>query len=153
MHSKIIQSKEEMYAIIDACEVCYVAMTDLEGKPYLLPFNFGRKDNVIYLHCGPEGKKLNILREKPAVCISFSNGYSLYNQHEKVACSYGMMFRSVLVYGNVEFLEDYQQKIDVLNIVMKQYVKKDFSYSEPAVNNVVVMKIEIKEMTGKKRGY
>ncbi len=153
MQSKIIQSKEEMYAIIDKCDVCNVAMTDLDGKPYLLPFNFGRKDNSIYLHSGPEGKKLSILKTNPSVCIAFSNSYSLYNQHESVACSYGMMFRSVLVFGEVEFINAYQNKIDILNIVMNQYVKKDFSYSEPAVNNVIIMKVEIIKMTGKKRGY
>ena len=138
--------------IISCCEVCYVGMVDEDNLPYVLPFNFGIKDDIIYLHSAPEGRKIDILNTKPDVCIAFSTGHELYHQHEQVACSYGMKFKSVLVSGKVSFIEDYDAKIEALNIIMHHYTPREFAYNAPAVNNVKVFKVQIEKISGKKRG-
>lgn len=139
----------EIEVIIKKCQVCHVAMVDEQGKPYVLPFNFGYHRGVVYLHSDKKGKKIDILKNNPAVCINFSTDHDLFKAHDHVACSYGMAYRSVLVYGKVEFIEDNNQKIEALNIFMKQYANRDFTYSEPSVNNVCVLKIKIDDFTGK----
>ncbi|HRS54197.1 MAG TPA: pyridoxamine 5'-phosphate oxidase family protein, partial [Bacteroidales bacterium] len=124
--------------IINKCEVCYVGMIDTQGNPYVLPFNFGYENGLIYLHSGPEGKKIDSLRKNPCVCIVFSTDYVLRYTSENVACSYGMKFKSVLAYGKVEFVDNYDDKIRILNVIMKKYTNKEFSYNAPAVRNVVI---------------
>lgn len=153
MLSKRITNEPELFQIIDKCEACYVSMVDQNNMPYVVPLNFGLKDGVIYLHSSQTGKKTDILRQNKNVCIAFSTDHQLRFQHEAVACSYGMKYRSVLVYGQIEFIENAEDKIMAMNIVMKKYVGKDFTYNAPAIREVCVYKVIISEMSGKKLGY
>lgn len=140
--------------ILKASEVCHVGMVDGENKPYTLPMNFGFDGENIYLHSGPEGKKISILNQNPDVCLSFSSDYKLYHQSEDVACSYGMRYRSVLIYGKVEFVDDEAEKQRILNIVMKQYTgRDDYNYNSPAIRNVKVMRVKISQLEGRSFGY
>ena len=153
MRSNWITDEHEMFQVIEKCEACYVSMVDEHNMPYVVPLNFGLKDGVIYLHSSQTGKKTDILRQNKNVCIAFSTDHQLRFQHEAVACSYGMKYRSVLVYGQIEFIENAEDKIKAMNIVMKKYVGKDFTYNAPAIREVCVYKVIISEMTGKKLGY
>ena len=139
--------QDEINQIISKCEACVVGMVDLQGKPYVLPFNFGYKDGKLYIHSGPEGKKIDIWEKNPYVCVSFSTDYKMNIRHETVACSYSMKYRSVLMHGKVKSVDDLEQKAQVLNIIMEKYSgKSDFSYNEPALANVNVFEIEISEI-------
>jgi len=153
MRSNWITEKPEMFQVIDKCEVCYVSMVDQNNMPYVVPLNFGFKDGVIYLHSSRIGKKMDILKQNQNVCIAFSTDHQLKFQNEGVACSYAMKYRSVLVYGQIEFIEETEDKIESLNILMKKYTDRDFTYSAPAIREVCTYKVIINEMSGKKLGY
>ena len=140
--------------IIRRCEVCNVAMVDEDNKPYVLPFNFGYDGEFLYLHSHPEGRKVDILTKRPDVCISFSTDHELYHRDDHVACSYSMKYRSVLLYGKVDFIEDDEEKIRILNVIMRHYTgKDDFTYSPPSVKNVKVYRITIERIDGKAFGH
>ncbi|MDR0232970.1 MAG: pyridoxamine 5'-phosphate oxidase family protein [Dysgonamonadaceae bacterium] len=153
MPSVVITSKEEMEAIIAKCDVCYVGLADTDGTPYVLPMNFGYKDGIIYLHSGQEGRKTDILKRNNRVCITFSTDHALSFQDAQMACSYTMKSKSVIVQGTVSFEEDFDKKIEILNIFMKNYSDREFKYSTPAINNVKVWKVEVNNMTGKAFGF
>jgi uncharacterized protein len=139
--------------VIDKCEVCYIGMIDFDNKPYVLPFNFGYEDGIVYLHSAPIGKKIEVLKTNPDICVTFSTDHKLFHRHEQVACSYGMKYKSVLITGKVEFIEDYDEKVRVLNIIMRKYAGKDFEYNAPAVNNVAVYKVIPVKTETKFSGY
>jgi uncharacterized protein len=147
-----ITKQSELEEIIKNCQYCNMAMVDLEGKPYVLPFNYGYKDETIFLHSDQKGKKIDILEKNPDVCLSFSTDTELFFRDEHVACSYGMKYKSVLIYGKVEFVDDYDKKEEALNAIMKQYTEREFKYNAPAVKNVKVFKVKIEEITGKEFG-
>ena len=147
-----ISKEMEQLQIIDQCECCYVGMVDENNLPYVLPFNFGIKDKNIYLHSAPEGKKIKVLQKNSRVCAVFSTGHKLMFQHEQVACSYSMSYKSVICYGKVEFIEDDESKRNALNIIMQKYTGKDFSYATPAIKNVCVFRIIVDEITAKEFG-
>ncbi len=153
MKNREIKLKEEIERIIKSCEFCNVAMVDLVGKPYVIPMNFGYSNNCIFLHSSASGKKIDILKKKNAVCVSFSTDHMLRWQSEKVACSYSMKYRSVLAIGEVEFVDDKEEKISALNEIMKQYTDKEYKYSEPSVKEVMVFKVNIKKFEGRAYGY
>lgn len=144
---------EEIEPIINKCDTCHVSMVDADGKPYVLPFNFGYHNGVIYLHSDPEGKKNKILKKNPAVCINFTTDHELFHINKEVACSYGMRYRSVLVHGNVEFIEEYDSKLQAMDIFMKQYVDDEFKYNKPAIENVCIFKVAVNDFSGKVYGY
>ena len=154
MKSREIAIQSALDEIIAKSQHCSMAMVDKNNEPYVLPMNFGYADGVVYLHSAPEGKKVEILRNNNRVCLAFSTDHVLRHQNEDVACSYSMKYRSVLVYGKVEFIDDPAEKRRVLNILMKQYTgRDDFHYHDPAINNVLVYKVVAEKMEGRAYGY
>jgi len=154
MKSRSDISRQEIDQIIKGSVVCHVSMVDNDGLPYVIPFNFGYRDGRLYIHCGPEGKKVEIWKRNPKVCIAFSTDYEMRIQNEKVACSYSMRYRSVLVHGELIPVSEYEGKIEVLNIIMEKYSgKSSFSYNRPSVDNVKVFEIRIDRLEGRVYGY
>lgn len=153
MKKKWHKDPELIKSILDKCDACYIGMVDTDNKPYVLPFNFGYDGRYLYFHCAPGGKKNDILKVNKDICVAFSTDHKLAVQSEKVACSHSMKFRSVLAYGKVEFVEDYDAKIEALNHIMKKYTGKEFSYNAPAVNNIQVFKMKINTIKAKESGY
>jgi nitroimidazol reductase NimA-like FMN-containing flavoprotein (pyridoxamine 5'-phosphate oxidase superfamily) len=153
MRHRFLTDRREMEEIIRKCQVCHIAMVDPEGMPYVLPFNFGYDDGIIYFHSAGTGKKINILKKKPDVCVEFSTDYFLRFQDEKVGCSYTMKYRSVLAYGKVEFIEDLQHKTEIMNKVMKNYTSGEFTYNPPSMNEVSCWIVKIVSLEGKINGY
>jgi nitroimidazol reductase NimA-like FMN-containing flavoprotein (pyridoxamine 5'-phosphate oxidase superfamily) len=148
-----IKDIQEIEQIISKIKVCHISMVDGE-VPYVIPFNFGYKDNCIFIHTGEGGRKLDILQNKNnRVCISMESDSELYVRHEQVACSYSMNFKSVIISGKVEFIDDLETKKDALKIIMSNYTEKnDFEFGIPALKAVVVMKIAIEEISARVRG-
>lgn len=154
MKSKCNLGNDEIEQIINKCEACTIAMIDGENGPYVLPFNFGYKDDRLYIHSGPEGKKIGIWEKDSRVCVSFSTDYQMRVQNDNVACSYSMRYRSVLVYGNVVPIIDLNEKERVLNVIMEKYSgRNNFSYSIPALQNVKVFEISISKIESRSYGY
>jgi nitroimidazol reductase NimA-like FMN-containing flavoprotein (pyridoxamine 5'-phosphate oxidase superfamily) len=152
MRTSFIADKEEMEAIINHCDICFVGMIEEDGTPYVIPMNFGYSNDEVILHSGPHGKHLDLLALNNRVCITFSSGHKLVYQHPEVACSYSMTSKSVLCKGAVTFVEDIEEKEQLLNVLMRNYTKREFRYSAPALRNVKVWRVHVEEMTGKAFG-
>ena len=153
MKNRVLTFKEEMESILLKCQFCNVAMVDGDNKPYVIPMNFGYREGFIYLHGSAKGRKNDILAIHPEVCLSFSTDHDLRYVNEEVACSWSMRYRSVLVFGKVEFLKEKEEKIHALNIIMGHYSSREFTYSSPAVRDVQVYKVIIEKMEGRAYGY
>ncbi|MCX6235300.1 MAG: pyridoxamine 5'-phosphate oxidase family protein [Bacteroidetes bacterium] len=153
MKHRSVINKEEIRRIIHKSEVCYVGMVDEGSMPYVLPFNFGFENDTVYLHSAKEGKKISILRKNPHVCITFSTDHMLRYQSENVACSWSMKYRSVLVYGKVVFIDDPEEKMAALNVIMRKYAGRDFTFSAPSIKEVQPYKIAVEKFEGRIYGY
>jgi uncharacterized protein len=153
MKNVVIHNRAEIDEVIMSINVCHVAFCEAD-KPYVIPFNFGYDGEFLYLHSAKTGRKIDIISKNKNVCISFEKDSELNMRHENVACSYSMKFRSVIIEGNIECINEFVEKCRIMNIIMKHYTgKDDFSYNQPAINNVEIMKIHIKSISGRKRGY
>ncbi len=152
MRTNTIKEKEQIESIIKECDTCFVGISDDNGVPYVLPMNFGYQDGVIYLHSAQEGKSISLIEKNPNVCITFCNQTKLVWQNLEVACSYRMRAGSVICHGRVVFEEDYDEKVKALDITMKQYSDREFTYSSPAIVNVKIWKVAIEKATAKEFG-
>jgi len=153
MKKRIFDNQADIEKIINKCDVCYVAMVDENNQPYVLPFNFGYFNKCIYLHSTRTGKKIDILKKNNNVCVTFSTDHSLVYQNESVACSFSMKFRSVVAYGIANFTEDYDKKIEIMNVIMNKYTGKKYQYSKPSILNIETFVVEIEHWSGKESGY
>ncbi len=153
MKSRPLTQFSEIEEIIQKCDHCNVAMIDLDHKPYVLPMNFGYHDGILFLHSAPAGKKIDILRQHPETCCSFSTDHLLRWQDSTVGCSYSMKYRSALLYGKIEFVTDFAEKEQILHHFMQHFGAKDYRLSAPAIGNVCVMKMPVERFEGRAYGY
>jgi nitroimidazol reductase NimA-like FMN-containing flavoprotein (pyridoxamine 5'-phosphate oxidase superfamily) len=152
MKTLVHTDKAKIEEIIRKCDVCYVGFADTDGTPYVLPMNFGYQDGVVYLHSAQTGRSISILERNPRVCITFNTDRKLICQHPEVACSYSMHSNSVIGWGTVRFEDDFDKKVEALNVMMKHYTNRTFSYGDPAVKNVKIWVVVLEEVTCKEFG-
>jgi hypothetical protein len=138
-----------MEDILSRATVCRLGLCD-GGRPYVVPLCFGYKDNTLYFHCAGQGKKLDILRKNNNVCFEVDIDHELIKG--KAACEWGMKYKSVIGFGKAVFVEDAELKRKALDVIMKQYAEGTFEYPANAIENIVVIKVEIESMTGKQSG-
>ena len=142
-----ITDKRILEEILAGSEICRIAMLD-HDKPYILPFNYGYKDRFIYIHSAPEGKKIELLRKNNSVCFEIEQTAGII-KHEK-PCKWATRYRSVVGYGAIEIITDHEEKKKGLDIIMEQYGRhQDLEYAISQVNNIVILKLNITELTGK----
>lgn len=118
-----------------------------DNIPYVVPLNYGYKDNTFYIHCALEGKKLEILEKNQLVCIEIDGHHRLVT--DDLACKYTMKFTSVIAFGKAEILSSTDEVKEGLDVLMGQFSDRDFTYNPKAISKVKVIKVVIDEMTGK----
>jgi hypothetical protein len=137
--------------IIDRADVCRVAFCD-GNIPYIVPMNFGYRDDCLYFHCAREGRKIEMLKKNENVCFEMDIEHELVKNEKP--CEWGMKYYSVIGFGKAELVEGNDEKRKALDIIMSRYSdSKSFEYPENILNNVKIIKVSITEISGKKSGY
>ncbi|MBW1973892.1 MAG: pyridoxamine 5'-phosphate oxidase family protein [Deltaproteobacteria bacterium] len=145
---KEIKDKKEIEEIIKKAIALRIAMSE-NNMPYIVPVCFGYKENYLFFHSAPEGKKIDIIKKNNNVAFEIDVDLKLVK--DKIGCKWGMEYKSVIGIGKAFFIEDLKEKEEALKIIMKQYSDETFDFNN--INNVVVVKIKIEAMTGKKSKY
>ena len=145
---KEITNRREIDSILSKAIVCRISIIDHE-TPYIVPMNFGYKDDILYLHSAPEGKKIDLLKRNPRVCFEVESDLEIINTG--IPCKWSMNYTSVIGYGKAKFITDIEQKQKALHIIIDHYTPgSSYIFSEKNLKEVTVIKIEISEMTAKK---
>jgi nitroimidazol reductase NimA-like FMN-containing flavoprotein (pyridoxamine 5'-phosphate oxidase superfamily) len=136
--------KQGKYATISMCR---------KNESYIVALNYGydQKKNALYFHCAQKGLKIDFINENPQVCgtIIEDLGYVTDECEQK--------YRSVVFWGEMFFVENLEEKkhgIDVLiNHLEKNpgKVKEKSIKSEQSYQDVGILRLDIKELSGKKR--
>ena len=144
-----ITAKRIIEEILSSSEICRLGFMD-KDRAYILPFNYGYQEGYIYIHCAKEGKKIDLIKKNNLVCIEIEQ-IGKIERYEK-ACKWATVYRSVIGYGNVEIITDYYQKRKGLDVIMKHNgadSSNDLNYEKSQVDLMLILKVEITEMTGK----
>ena len=144
-----ITDRTEIDEIIKSAEVCRLGLSD-NGMPYIVPVNFGYTGGIIYIHCAPKGRKLDILKENDNVCVEFEGLHELIESDK--ACDWTVKYISVIGFGKGEIVTDPDGKREGLLAVMSQYSDRGYQFTEDELKTVSIIKITLTELTGKKRG-
>lgn len=142
-----ITDKTEIERIIRKALVCRVALSD-DDSPYVFPVCFGYKDGCIYFHSALEGKKIEILKKNSRVCFEMDIEHELVEGER--GCDWGMLYSSVIGYGTASYVEDMEEKKRALNILLEHYTGRKYDFADQSLDQVAVIKIQVKSMTGKK---
>ena len=145
-----ITNTEIIREILSTPGICRIVMVD-DGEPYLVPLNYGYKDNAIYIHSAPQGKKIEILRKMNRVCFEIE--YSSEVLKHDLPCEWTSKYRSLIGYGTIEIITDFEKKKQGLDIIMAQFGKSGENvYNDKNVEAIVILKIKIRQISEKQHG-
>lgn len=147
-----ISGIKEVEEIIQNSDVCRIAIAN-DNLPYIVTMNFGyTNDNrpTLYFHCASEGKKLDMIRKNNHVCFEMDTEHKLFKGIR--GCDWGMSFKSVLGYGKIELVTSKEERANGMNCIMKHYGGDgEYVYSDETFERTTILRLEILEMTGKKK--
>ncbi|MHC4580450.1 MAG: pyridoxamine 5'-phosphate oxidase family protein [Planctomycetota bacterium] len=137
--------------IIRKARVCRLGLSE-NGRAYIVPLCFGYKDNNLYFHSAREGRKLDMIKKNNNVCFEIDIDHEFVTSKE--ACGYNMKYQSVIGFGKATFIEDIESKRKAFDVIMQNYSDGSFEYPAEALKNtVIIIRVEVESMTGKKSGY
>lgn len=147
-NEKEIKDQALLDGIIKKTVVMRLGLCD-GNLPYVVPLNFGYSENAFYFHCANEGRKLEVIKKNPNVCIEIDGNTEIIPGPKGKACTWSANFQSIIATGIAKILTDVEEKRKGLDLIMKQYTDENFEYGENAINGVTVVKIDISQITGK----
>ena len=146
-----ISDIQEVEKIIQKADVCRIALAN-GNVPYIVTMNFGYvndPERTLFFHCATEGKKLEMIRQNNYVCFEMDTDHQIFSGIR--SCDWGMKFSSIIGYGNIFIVTDKEEKIAGLNRIMTHYGgESEYSYDENILEKTIILRLDIKEMTGKK---
>ena len=146
---KEITNIPEIEAIIQKAKVCRLGLA-VDNTPYIVPLFFGYENNCLYIHCAKEGRKLDMIRQNNTVCFEMEVDTEI-TRRDKHACQWSSAYRCVIGYGSAFILDNSQEKKLALDVIMRHYSDRtSFEYQKKAVEEVVIIKIIVDQMSGKK---
>ncbi len=148
---RLVTDKKMLHKVIYKASVCRLGLVD--GKaPYIIPLSFGFDGMHLYFHSAQEGRKNDILKANPRVCVEFEQDVQIVKGTKP--CSWSTSYFTVIGEGTAELVQDSQQKIHGLNIILKQYDQDSGAYpfSEQEISTVLVYRITLDSLVGKKSG-
>jgi nitroimidazol reductase NimA-like FMN-containing flavoprotein (pyridoxamine 5'-phosphate oxidase superfamily) len=147
-----VNDNESIELIISGSDVCRVAFAD-NNTPYIVVMNFGYSGGehpCLWFHCANEGRKLEMIKKNNYVCFEMDTGHNLYRGEK--GCDWGMKYSSVVGYGNISVINDSGLRKNGLDCIMKHYGgDQNFTYDEKVMARTTILRLDITEMTGKKR--
>ena len=141
-----ITDRAEIDEIIRQCRVCRLGLSDGE-EPYIVPLCFGYDGRALYFHSAFEGRKIDILRRNNRVCFEFDIPGEMKKAEQ--GCKWGIAYRSAIGFGTAEIVDDKKAKRQALDILMAHYSDKEYTFPEDIIAKTAVIKIVIKNITGK----
>ena len=143
--------------VMDKAPYITVGMTDGDGMPYSVPLSLARTDEkTFYFHCATEGKKLDILREKPHVCLTaVSKCKPTVGPKDG---SFTLEFKSAIAFGKAEIVADDNEKREALRAICQRFLPHHMDAFDAAVarsmSRTAVVRITLTEPpVGKRKQY
>ena len=150
-----ITDTQDVLSILDRARIIHLGLFD-GGYPYIVPLHYGyqysKEENeiIFYMHGAQEGKKLDLIRQNPNVCVEIDCAESIISGGE-IACKYGASYASVIGWGTAEIVEDAAVKASALSILMEHQTGQPFEISEKMAGSVSVIRVEVSDFTAKSR--
>ncbi len=141
------------YEVIDRCEYGVAAFATGGGEPYCVPLSLVRMGDELFFHCALEGRKLELLRADPRVCVSFVCDTEPAYVPDKN--NYTTYFKSAVVTGTAFEVTDPQQKTAALRALCEKLLGEHMDGFDRAIERSLkvtgVWGIRIETAVGKEK--
>lgn len=109
-----------VYRILDEGFVCHVGFC-VEGRPFVIPTGYGRLADKLYIHGSPASRMLRALEGGIEVCVTVTLVDALVLARS--AFHHSMNYRSVVVFGRAEAVEDASEKLEALRAFSEHVIR------------------------------
>ena len=148
---KEITDRQSMENVLKEAEIVRLAMID-DGEPYLVAMNFAYADGALYMHSAREGRKIDALKKNNKIAFQTEIDVKILLKTEASNCT--TRYTSVFGTGRAFLLEDRAEAIKALDAIMTKHTGRAGSeYPEKVLDMMLVIRVNIETMTGKKSGY
>lgn len=150
-------SAEWALEVLDRAPYITVSMTDADGTPYAIPLSLARTDaNTFYFHCATEGKKLDILRSNPHVCLSAVTKCKPTIGPKDG--SFTLEYKSATAFGKAVLVDDEAEKTHALRTICMRFLPNHMDAFETSIarslSRTAVVRISLTAPpTGKRKQY
>ncbi len=106
-----VYDRELVYHILDEGLICHVGFA-IEGRPFVIPTGYARVQDQLYIHGSQASRMLRTLQRGVEACVTVTllDGLVL----ARSAFHHSMNYRSVVVFGKAELVDDVDEKLAAL---------------------------------------
>jgi nitroimidazol reductase NimA-like FMN-containing flavoprotein (pyridoxamine 5'-phosphate oxidase superfamily) len=144
--------RETIYQILDEGFVCHVGFV-VDGRPFVIPTGYGRLGDKLYIHGSAASRMLKTLREGIDVCVTVTLVDALVLARS--AFHHSMNYRSVVIFGKAEVLEDEDEKMTALHAFTDHIMRRRWEESRQPNRNelraTMVLALSLTEASAKIR--
>lgn len=158
---KEISDINEIEGVIKRAGICRLGLVD-GNKPYIIPLNFGYENRTLYFHWALQGRKVDIIKKNNRVCFEIDIDVKPIIVKKTCGGRYcANKYRSVIGTGRARILEDDKEKAHALSVMTRHYYNTimrpcsecDCDFSKSALHSILMVRIDVDDITGKKSGY
>ena len=144
--------RETVYQILDSAFVCHVGFC-VDGQPFVIPTNYGRAGEVLYIHGSAASRMLKTLSAGVPVCVTVTHVDGLVLARS--AFHHSVNYRSVVIMGTARFVDDPAEKMEALRIFTDHVVKGRWDDVRPPneqeMKATTVLALPLEEVSAKVR--
>jgi nitroimidazol reductase NimA-like FMN-containing flavoprotein (pyridoxamine 5'-phosphate oxidase superfamily) len=144
--------QETVYGILDTAFVCHIGFS-LEGQPYVIPTNYGRAGDTLYLHGSAASRMLKTLSGGVPVCVTVTHVDGLVLARS--AFHHSVNYRSVVILGTARLVDDPAEKMEALRIFTEHVMKGRWNDvrqpTEQELKATTVLALPLEEVSAKVR--
>jgi nitroimidazol reductase NimA-like FMN-containing flavoprotein (pyridoxamine 5'-phosphate oxidase superfamily) len=143
---------EDVAAILDEALICHLGLVDDQGRPFVIPTIHARAGDVLYVHGSPASRALRT-GSGTDVCLvaTIVDGLVL----ARSAFHHSMNYRSVVVYGRAEKVEDPAEKVAALGHIVEHVLAGRSegcrAPDEKEIKGTLVLRLPLDEASAKVR--
>jgi nitroimidazol reductase NimA-like FMN-containing flavoprotein (pyridoxamine 5'-phosphate oxidase superfamily) len=143
---------ETVFKILDEAFVCHVGFV-VDGQPYVIPTNYGRAGETIYLHGSAASRMLRSLSGGIPVCVTVTlvDGLVL----ARSAFHHSANYRSVVMLGTARLVDDPAEKMEALRVFTEHIMKGRWDDirqpNEQELKGTTVLALPMEEVSAKLR--
>ena len=125
-----------------------MSMTGKDSEPYGIPVNFAWDGACsIYIHCAPEGRKLECLRNDPRA------SFCIVGHTNVVSSKFTTGYESIVLDCQAHTGLDTEERKHALQLLLQKYSPHDMTvglkYAEKSFHRTEIIKLEIRRFSGK----
>jgi nitroimidazol reductase NimA-like FMN-containing flavoprotein (pyridoxamine 5'-phosphate oxidase superfamily) len=143
---------EAIDKILDAAFLAHIGFC-VDGQPFVIPTNFGREDDKLYLHGSAASRMLKELSTGVPACLTVTHVDGLVLARS--AFHHSMNYRSVVAFGTAKRIDDAEKKMHALQVISEHLIRGRWDEvrepNEKEMKQTSVLEFVIEEASAKMR--